>query len=130
MIDIRKELNDVVESVRNRFPDQSPLAQLARIATESAGLVGGVIGAMDEVESAADYKSLKTQVTAFAVDLISDVKVPWGMETFVPLFVSIAMSKLEQAGPGAVETVKDDYVRPFFQAFKDFGEAGLEPLAE
>lgn len=126
-ISIRPKLDALVLSIKTTYPNESPLKQYARIAIDTAGLVGSVVGALDEVDKEADLKSIRKEVSEFSQEIVADIDVPWGMETLIPVLVGVAVSKLEST-TDEVEVIKQQHVKPFFQFFKDFGDAGLEHL--
>jgi hypothetical protein len=124
MILIRPKLDALVASIKTTYPGESPIRQYARVAVDSASLVGAIVGSLDEVDKATDLKSIRKEVSEFSQELVADIDVPWGMETLIPVLVGVAISKLDTT-TDEIELIKQQHVKPFFQFFKDFGDAGL-----
>jgi hypothetical protein len=112
MQNLPKELNELVDAVRNRLSDESAVEQSVRIAYENA----------DE-----DYGKARRIVSQFASDYASQLDIPWNLDIVVPMIAGVAIDRLKEYN-GDVERLKQEFIRPIFAGFKEFGERGLAAI--
>lgn len=122
-VSVRREVEALITAIKDPS-SQSPIGQAVAIANAAARLVSAVGGSLDSTNQVEDFKTIRAELNAAAVDALNDVSLPWGSEALVPIFATLLVSKLEKLSPD-VDEIKTDYLIPFFTGFKEFGEAGL-----
>lgn len=125
-VSVRREVDALIAEIKAPSA-QSPIGKAVSIAQAAAKLTSAIGGAVDSANQVEDFKAIRAELNAAAVEALSEVSLPWGSEALVPVFAALLVSKLEKLSPD-VDEIKQDYLIPFFTGFKEFGEAGLTYL--